>query len=648
VSFPVPRRRRSTAAPATGDGRPEWRVVALLAAALIAVGPAAPPRLVRPARAADPLPYAVTIAPTGDATLDAAARDASTLISLDGKAPVGPFSLVARARGDVGRLTDALHSRGYYLGSVTVTIDGTPIDDPTLPTALQAAPASPPAKVVVTLTTGPLFRIGRVTLRGDVPPGSRALLGLPDGAPAHAADVLAAGARLLTALRDQGRALARVSDPVATLDLGRHALDIAFDVTAGPRVDLGPITFAGQTQVHRSYLRRRFGLAPGTPYNPDTLEHARQRLANVPALATVRLEPADSLDAAGRLPLTVVVTDRPPRAVDLTASYSTDQGGTASASWTHRNLFGNAEELRLSAAATQLGGSAALQPGYDTGATLTLPDWLGADQNLIFALRAVKESLEAYDRTAGIASVTVTRKLTDHLTVGAGLSGEIATIKQEDVTRDYHLIQLPLTANYDTTNSLLDPTRGVRLGLLLTPTVSLSTATTRESTFVIAQVTAATYLDVGDWAGERAGRSVVAVRGLAGTISGATAFDVPPDQRFYAGGGGTVRGYRFQSIGPTFPDGYPAGGTTVEVGSLELRQRIGQSLGVVAFVDGGTVSGGPSDLSGNGVLRLGAGMGVRYYTSFGPLRFDIGVPLDTGGDIKTDVVEAYIGIGQAF
>jgi translocation and assembly module TamA len=109
-----------------------------------------------------------------------------------------------------------------------------------------------------------------------------------------------------------------------------------------------------------------------------------------------------------------------------------------------------------------------------------------------------------------------------------------------------------------------------------------------------------------------------------------------------------VRGYRFQSIGPTFPDGYPAGGTTVEVGSLELRQRIGQSLGVVAFVDGGTVSGGPSDLSGNGVLRLGAGMGVRYYTSFGPLRFDIGVPLDTGGDIKTDVVEAYIGIGQAF
>lgn len=601
-----------------------------------------------PGRAADPLPYAVTIAPTGDAALDAAARDTASLISLRTKAPVGPFSLVARARSDVGRLTDALHSRGFYLGSVAVTIAGQPLDDPGLLAALDAAPASPPVAVAVKLTPGPRFQVGHVTLQGDVPPGSEALLGLRSGAPALAADVLAARQRLLSGLQAEGRALAKVTPPVATLDLALHTLNVSYAVQAGPRVELGPISFAGQTQVHTSYLRRRFLLEPGQPYGPAAIERARQDLAAIPALASVRLETPDALDASGRLPMTVVVADRPRRAVDFAAAFSTDQGGSLTASWTHRNLFGNAEELRLSAAATQLGGSASRQPGYDIGPTLTVPDFLARRQNLVVSLRAVKEYLEAYDRTAALATVTLTRKLGEHLTVSGGLAGEVAQVQQEEVSRSYRLIQLPLDATYDTTNSLLDPTDGVRLGLLVTPSVSLAAGSTAQSTFAIVQGSAATYLDVGRWLGSAAGRSVVAVRGLAGTISGATDFDVPPEQRFYAGGGGTVRGYRFQSVGPTFADRHPAGGTRVEVGSVELRQRFGASLGAVAFVDAGEVSGGPSNLAGGGVLRVGAGVGARYYTGFGPIRVDVAVPLNKSGTIKTDIVEAYIGIGQAF
>jgi len=170
----------------------------------------------------------------------------------------------------------------------------------------------------------------------------------------------------------------------------------------------------------------------------------------------------------------------------------------------------------------------------------------------------------------------------------------------------------------------------------ITPTQSFSTPS---STFVIAQLSGSAYFDVfGN------GRSVVAVRGLVGGVEGATTFDIPPDQRFYAGGGGTVRGFRFQSVGPQFADGNPVGGTSVDVGSLELRQRFGANYGAVAFVDAGQVGSGGVPFEGN--LQVGAGVGARYYTGFGPIRLDVAVPVTklAGGDS----FEVYIGIGQAF
>jgi translocation and assembly module TamA len=193
-----------------------------------------------------------------------------------------------------------------------------------------------------------------------------------------------------------------------------------------------------------------------------------------------------------------------------------------------------------------------------------------------------------------------------------------------------------LGGKYDTTQAPLDATHGVRAALMVTPVESFSN---RNATFVIAQASGSTYFDFGT-----AGRSVLAVRGLVGAVEGAGTFDLPPDQRFYAGGGGTVRGYRFQSIGDQFSDNRPVGGTSVDVGSVEFRQRIGASYGAVAFVDAGQL--GNSGVPFEGDVRVGAGVGARYYTSFGPIRVDVAVPLNKlpGGD----VFEAYIGIGQAF
>lgn len=610
--------------------------------------------------AADPQPYSVTIQPTSEPALDAAIKGSATLLTLRDNAPVGSFGLVARARGDVGRITEALHSYGYYLGSVSVAIAGRDLDDPALPALLDAAPAKPPAAVVVTVTPNQLFHLGQVRLTGDVPPGSVALLDLAPGAPARAADVLLARDRLLSGLLDTGRALAKVDSPVATLDVAHNALDVSYAVAAGPRVDLGPITVAGERTLRESYIRRRLPLQPGQRFEPRAIEAARQDLASVPVLGGVRITPATALDAAGRLPVRVDVTERPLRAVALSGAVSTDQGGSLTASWTHRNLFGHAEQLTLSAAATQIGGSASRQPGYNVGAVLLVPDWLARDQSMTFGATALQEYLQAYDRTAILGSAIFSRRITPELTLSGGLSSELAQIRQEGTRRIYNLVQAPLTAAYDSTGSLFDPVQGVRVSLNVTPSLSLPSGgrtsavggtmagTGRRAEFVVLQASGSTYLDMAGLFGGQRGRSVLAVRGLVGQIDGARSFDVPPDQRFYAGGGGTVRGYRFQSIGPHFTDGVSAGGTSVEVGTVEYRQRFGASYGAVVFADAGQVGTSSRQLYGGNTLRIGAGTGFRYYTPIGPIRLDVAVPLNKDPREKTDIVEAYIGIGQAF
>ncbi len=590
-------------------------------------------------RAADPQPYSVTIKPTGVAALDAAANGSSTLVSLRQVAPVGPFALINRARNDISRFRAALHSFGYYNGTVGITIAGHPLDDPTLRQALDSAPPGKDVPVEVSLTPGPQFHLRKVELQGLVPDDLGAKLALASGAPAVASDVLAAGNRLQQALQDHGYALARVDPPIAVLVPEAQGLDVSYKVDAGPRLDLGPIAVTGMKRVNESFIRRRLLLHPGELYDPVKIEAARQDLASEGVFSSVRITAADRPDAAGTLPMTVTVAERPRHAVSFTAAYSTDLGGSLGATWTDRNVFGNAEQLALSAAVTGVGGSAARQPGYNAGATYTIPDWLRRDQSLTFNLLAVKEYLEAYERTAILGGVIVNRRLTQidpDLNVSAGLTGEEAQFVQEDVTRTYTLAQLPLIVRFDNTHDPFDPTHGVRATVALTPSQSFANPS---ATFLIGQVSGSTYINLG-----APGRSVLALRGLLGSIEGATTLDIPPDQRFYAGGGGTIRGFRYQSVGPRFPDQQPKGGTSIDAGSVEFRQRFASSYGAVAFVDAGQV--GSSSLPFNGKLAVGAGVGARYYTSVGPIRVDVAVPLTH--ITKSDAVDLYIGIGQAF
>jgi translocation and assembly module TamA len=387
--------------------------------------------------------------------------------------------------------------------------------------------------------------------------------------------------------------------------------------------------------MHEDFVRRRLLIHEGEQFSPAALDEARQDLMGLGVFSMVRMEPAGQLDPQGNLPITVDVTERKLHAVDMGVAYSTDLGVNVNAGWHDRNLFGNAEQLNLTGA-VDLGGSAVTKPGYRFGAQFIKPDFLERDQQLELDLTALKQSLKAYDQTALIEQALISRKFSPHWTGSVGLLGEQERVTQEGVSTRYNLLGVPIVARYDSTNSQLDPTTGIRVSIGVTPTQSLGNP---GATFFVMQASGSTYIDLTD-----GGRSVVALRGLVGKVSGAGVFSLPPDQRFYAGGTSTVRGYRYQSVGPHFPDNNPTGGTAISAGTIELRQRILSSYGVVAFVDAGQVTANGAPFTGS--WRVGAGVGFRYYTSIGPIRADIAFPLNKqpGGD----AFELYLGLGQAF
>jgi translocation and assembly module TamA len=614
------------------------------------------------ARAADPQAYQVELASVGNDDINQTLKATSDLLSLRTSAPVSPFGLIARARSDTDRLKTALESFGYYESHVTININGLPLTDASLGEALTALPQGSSARVAISFALGTLYHLRRIDIDGEVPPpiNARETLGLSSGQPAVAAVVLAGGAHLLTALQEQGYAFAQVDAPVAYEAADAPVLDLSFHVAAGTKVRIGAIHVEGLQRVHESLVRKRLLLHSGEIYKPSAIEAARHDLLGMNVFSQVSVQVGSKADESGGVPVTFKLRERLRHSISLAAAYSSDLGGSGGVTWTDRNVFGNAEQLSVTANLTNLGGSDTTGTGYDTGVKYVIPDFLRRDQSLQFAVTAIKQQLQAYDQTAQTASVTLSRKLSSVWTVSAGLATTDETILQvinatpnssgvyvaDAPTKfDYTLIAVPFKVVYDSTNlptALEDPRHGFRGSLSVTPTLAIGHP---NSTFLITTLSLATYFDLNNLLPIAPGRSVLAARALAGVAEGAGELSLPPDQRFYAGGTSTIRGYGYQLVGPMFPHtDNPTGGTAITTGGLEFRQRLYTNWGFVAFVDAGQVSASLKPLPDD--IRVGTGAGVRYYTPIGPIRFDLAVPVDRRAG--EDSFEVYIGLGQAF
>ncbi len=586
------------------------------------------------------LRYATRLAPTGEAALDEALAEASQLRALAEEAPVDAFGLVARAEAEPRRLEEVLRSEGYWAAEVAIRLDGTPLGTPGLGARLAEA-ASEEVPVEVQVTPGPRYTLRRIALRPANPGDAAALSALPPpegiapGEPARAGPVLDAEAALLDRLRRAGHPLAAIADREVVVDHTAQAMDVAWTVSPGPRATFAMPEVTGVTQVNPRLVQRVAGRLEGEPFSPQRLERARRDLLALGAFDTVRARAGQRLDEAGRLPVTFAVSDRPRNAAGVTLAYETNYGPSGRVYYERRNLLGNAETLRVEAEVSRIGTSGTLADmNYRVGATFRRPGLFDGRTTFVLDASARLERLDAYDRDAIIATALFEHAVGERWLLRGGPSFETGRIGRDGNLDPFTLFGIVLGARYDSTDSVLDPRTGIRADALVVPYADLAEG----GGFVRGLGTLRTYLDLTGNGG-----SVIALRGTLGSLIGASR-DVPLDKRFYSGGGGSVRGYAFQSIGPRDAQNRPLGGSSVVEGSVEIRQRVSGAIGMVGFLDAGSV--GTSEVPDLSDLRLGAGLGLRYGTAIGPLRLDVGLPLNRQpGDSRYGV---YVGLGQAF
>lgn len=587
---------------------------------------------------ADPLSYSVTLEVAGadpDGELRAELESASQLVQGADRPVAGSIGLIQRANGDFEQLIAALYENARYAGEVRILLDGRRLADLPPDADLRSGGAVP---VRILVEPGKQFRFGDVNIRDvDGRAYAAAEQGLISGQLAKSTVILDAEQALVLDLEKGGHPFAQVSGRDVVADHDRGVLDVSLTLEAGPTAPFGQTAVDGAESVNSAFIVRMAGVRQGEQYDPEELAAAEKRLRSLEVFSSVTVRGNDSLAADGSVPVQVTVAERKHRYLGAGATYSSTDGGGLEAYWGHRNLFGRAEKLRIEGSVSSLGTTAEAKDLTWRGAMLfEKPGVLGPASKFTSKLEVEQENPDAYRRFSVEGAAGVSYELTPEQTVSAGVNVEYARLTDSfNVDLETITVALPLEYVRDTRDSKLNPTSGTRLALLVEPTYELNA----EATFVKLRAEASAYraLDADK-------RFVVAGRVAAGSIYGADLALIPANRRFYAGGGGSVRGYGYQDIGPVNAAGQPTGGRSVLEASGEVRIQVTETIGIVPFVDAGLVSASQS-FSGS-EFKLGAGVGLRYGTPFGPLRIDVAVPLNKG-PLDPDY-GIYAGIGQAF
>ncbi|MET3577768.1 translocation and assembly module TamA [Mesorhizobium robiniae] len=581
----------------------------------------------------DPLRYAVTIeAPDADEDLVKKLENASALKADEERPVSGSLGLMAKARGDRDQLIAALYADARYEGVVTITIEGKPLDD-LPPDAEFSGPQ--PIPVVINVATGPKFTLGDIRLEGDAAGLASADFGLIAGGDAGSGAVLKAEVSIVRALKEEGRPLAKVTDREIIADHATSTLDVTLTVAAGPVAGYGDTTVEGTEKVDRDFTEYMTGLERGRQYSPEEVDEARDRLLGLEVFNSVTLKEADSLDADGNIPIGVEVSERKPRYFGLGGTFSNTEGLGLEGYWGHRNLFGRAEKLRIEGAISGIGSNDLTELNYNAGIMFEKPGVVGPASKFFAGVNTVLEHPDAYDRFSVKGNTGLSYELDKQQTVSAEVALDYSKITDSFGKHTYLIASVPLRYVYDNRDSRLNPTNGFRLLAYAEPSYDILNG----AAFVKLRGEGSAYQSL-----DTASKFILAERVAIGSIIGAGLQDVPADRRFYSGGGGSVRGYAYQGIGPKDIDGQPIGGLSFFETSLEMRIAVTDTIGVVPFVDAGTVS--TEQFPDFSDMKVGAGVGLRYITPFGPLRVDAAVPLNRGPDDPRFGI--YAGIGQAF
>ncbi|HLI10667.1 MAG TPA: BamA/TamA family outer membrane protein [Alphaproteobacteria bacterium] len=550
----------------------------------------------------------------------------SRLFTLRDKPPDTLAGLRQRAEDDLTRLLPAVQGAGYWAAGLAYTVDAT----------------KTPVVVTITVTPGPLYHLKSVsftTPKGGKPPpladNAPKAFGLEIGGPARTAPVLAAEGAIAAAYANEGRLYAKVVSRKVVIDRATDTMDVTYVIDAGPKVRFGPARIEGLSRTDPAYAERRIKWRRGAVYDAREVAKTNKALLDTGLFSTVRIDPATAPNAAGEVPMTITLTERVRHSVGAGLDYDTSEGFGANAMWEYRNIFGAGESLGLSTELAQqrLAGLARFRK----------PDFLATDQDLVIEAELADEMPDPYEARRIRLFTGLDRHFTPELSGGVGLQGEKANVTQNALFDavpahvQYALLGVPIFARRDTTDDLLNPTRGNRESVTVTPYTHLSGP---DLNFVALQGKASGYqkLAADD-------RLVAAGFVTLGSILGESVEDLPADKRLYAGGGGSVRGYGYQRAGPLASNNLPIGGVSSLVLGAELRIKVTETIGVVPFFDAGNVYRTSLPDPGKG-LFYGPGIGARYYTPIGPVRLDVAFPLHKRPSDGS--FQVYISIGQAF
>lgn len=588
----------------------------------------------------DALAYQVTL--TVDAAdggaLDKLIGSVSRLMAERERGANDAYTLVARARGDIAIIQAALYSEGYYGGGIDIRIGGEALDG--LDPAVLGTEPGAAIDVAVTVAAGSPFVFGRIDIvrsagSHDGPEIDSLALGLESGAPAKSGKIVAAAEKLTELWRAAGYPLARVTTRNVEADHARKAVDIEIEVDPGLPAVYGWIGVSGARTLDNETVLAQSALRPGQSFRPADLKRARDRLVKIPSVQSVRIVEGATVDTEGGIPISLEVVERKPRYFGATASLSTTDGAEIEVYWGHRNVFGSGEHLRVEGGISRLGSEELGQLEFDAATIYTRPGILDIDTNLFSEFRLKREHPDAYESLDASFKVGLARVVSPVLSGTAALATKFSRVEDAFGDNDYLLLSIPVEVAYDTRDNPLEPTRGVSVTAALMPTLETLGGTAFHKT----EIHAATYRALTE-----DGKTILAGRVGAGSIAGASLSSVPASTRFFAGSGGSVRGYEYRSLGPMVGSEV-VGGLGYVSASLELRMRITETLGLVSFLDTASVTSNAWP-SFSGDFFVGAGVGLRYYTALGPLRIDLAMPLTERDDRAP--VAVYVGLGQAF
>ena len=569
----------------------------------------------------------------GGEGLDRTLRNASLISGALSEGRTTGQDVLAAARADYARMLGNLYDQGYYSAIINITLDGVE--------AAEIAPLDAPAsvrQVVVAVQTGPQFRFSRAAIaplapRTDLPDGYR------QGQAAGTGTIRGAATAGVRGWRDAGHAKAEVSGQEITADHVANAVDSRIGLAPGPAVTFGRLNMRGYDRMDPRRLHKIAGLPEGERFDPDEVEDVRKRLRRSGVFSAITLEEAETLNPDGSMDIDLTVVEQKPRRIGAGFEISTSDGTMLSAYWMHRNLLGGGERLRIDARVKDMGSDTS---GRDEEVTLRIdrPATVTPDTTAYVLTGLSRMREEDYDEDTGTIGLGFNHIFSDRFTFDTAVQYQFSRVYDEGGEEtDFKVLALPASVMWDARDNENNARRGYYLQGDATPFKGFDG--TDSGVRVLGEGRAFYSLGPED-------RFTLAGRARIGSVLGSEIRNTPRNYLFFSGGGGTVRGQPYQSLGVEEIEGpegpIKTGGMSIATLSAEVRFQVRERIGLVAFADYGEVWT-EDGWNGGSAWHSGAGIGVRYDTPIGPLRFDVAGP--TGGDTG-DGVQLYLGLGQAF